>query len=70
MTKKDFTEDEIITAIACGLSRSREKNSDNYIKTIIDESGVHTEPKNSDVKKMKDETAEMLKKMFGDLFNE
>lgn len=65
LSKKDFPMEAITAAVASGIARSKDKNSDKYVHTILDKS---IDPSKEDDKSSVDE--DMLKKMFGDLFNE
>ena len=60
LTKKDFTDDEIASAIALGVAAAKEKDSDKFVKVILDKDTS---------KKTDSEMDEQIKKMFGDLFN-
>ena len=71
LAKKDIPHEAIITVVAKALATANDKDSDDFISTVIDkvfnkdddkepELEIDTEPLNED----------LLKRMFGDLFNE
>lgn len=58
--QKKLSVDFITKMVAASLAFSMQKESDNYVKVIKDEIIKHHDEEDDDV----------LKKMFGDLFNE